>query len=365
MQTNQKHYSSSVRSDDEGDLPSLVEFSIDEGTARNIVFWSQLIRREDLHKIERFDYRATYRKGSDETVDDDEEGEEDGNTVRTDCDCLNVTGTEFWFTAYIKHSSLRVASERQSIAELASFFGLSTDADWKDEPTHTPQGNQAAVQFVQHVAGLSIWDYDQNDGTRYAECEEPDDGYLDSHNALMGMIEGAREALTLIEAAQVPVPRVVVVGTPAERNIFAEILEAKFVTVCLGDVERTVSCIRHGVLAEAILLDLPPDTLITADKFYDYSVFGEALVWLSPHFEFSTWQGRPVSEALAAYPQSSSNGPNNALSFPADKPNPSGVSESYITLAQLRDAEPDGETKWCLPNGLVLKITPMAAAIQS
>lgn len=365
MQANQKHYRSRVRSDDEGDLPNLVEFSIDEGTARNIVFWSQLIRREDLHKIERFDYRATYRKGSDETEDDDEQSEEDGNIVSTDCDCLNVTGTEFWFSAYLKNDNLEVLSERQNIAELAAFFGLSTEAEWKEEVSAPAPVFQAAVEHVQSLASMYIWGYDRNNGERYTECAEPDDGYLDSHNALMGMIEGARAALAVIKAGQVLVPRVAVVGTQAERNIFAEILEAKFVTVCLGDVERTVSCIRHGVLAEAILLDLPPDTLITAEKFYGYSVFGEALVWLSPHFEFSTWQGRPVSEALAAYPQSSSNGPNNALSFPADKPNPSGVSESYITLAQLRDAEPDGETKWCLPNGLVLKITPMAVAIQS
>lgn len=47
--------------------------------------------------------------------------------------------------------------------------------------------------FVSRVAGLSIWDYDQNDGTPYRECEEPTDGYLDSHSTLMDLIEEARQ----------------------------------------------------------------------------------------------------------------------------------------------------------------------------
>lgn len=50
--------------------------------------------------------------------------------------------------------------------------------------------------FVSRVAGLSIWDYDQNDGTPYRECEEPTDGYLDSHTTLMDLIEEARRLET-------------------------------------------------------------------------------------------------------------------------------------------------------------------------
>ena len=50
--------------------------------------------------------------------------------------------------------------------------------------------------FVSRVAGLSIWDYDQNDGTPYQECEEPTAGYLDSHTALMDLIEEARRLET-------------------------------------------------------------------------------------------------------------------------------------------------------------------------
>lgn len=51
----------------------------------------------------------------------------------------------------------------------------------------------ASAEFVDQVARLSIWDYDKDDGSRYEEIDdEPDEGYLDSHNCLMGLIEAAR-----------------------------------------------------------------------------------------------------------------------------------------------------------------------------
>lgn len=50
-------------------------------------------------------------------------------------------------------------------------------------------------KLVVQVAGLSIWDYDKNDGTPYEECDEPGDGHLDSHCCLMSTIEDAREIL--------------------------------------------------------------------------------------------------------------------------------------------------------------------------
>ena len=52
-----------------------------------------------------------------------------------------------------------------------------------------------AQQLVEQIAGLSIWGFDNNDGEPYAECDEPSDGYLDSHYALMDMIENARRIL--------------------------------------------------------------------------------------------------------------------------------------------------------------------------
>lgn len=51
----------------------------------------------------------------------------------------------------------------------------------------------AQAQFVDQVASLKIWSYDKYDGTAYAECEEPADGFLDSHTCLMDLIEQARQ----------------------------------------------------------------------------------------------------------------------------------------------------------------------------
>lgn len=51
---------------------------------------------------------------------------------------------------------------------------------------------EKAGKFVDQIAGLSIWDHDQNDGAPYEECEEPEEGYLDSHRCLMNLVEQAR-----------------------------------------------------------------------------------------------------------------------------------------------------------------------------
>lgn len=47
--------------------------------------------------------------------------------------------------------------------------------------------------LVMQLAALCIWDYDRDDGTPYEECDEPCDGYVDSHCCLMEFIEMARE----------------------------------------------------------------------------------------------------------------------------------------------------------------------------
>lgn len=44
-----------------------------------------------------------------------------------------------------------------------------------------------ALKFVDQVANLDIWDYDDTN-----ECERPSEGFLDSHCCLMGLIQDAR-----------------------------------------------------------------------------------------------------------------------------------------------------------------------------
>ena len=55
-----------------------------------------------------------------------------------------------------------------------------------------PAYAEKADKFVHQVGALSIWSYDRNDGTPYQECDEPADGFVDSHTCLMGLIEQAR-----------------------------------------------------------------------------------------------------------------------------------------------------------------------------
>jgi hypothetical protein len=58
----------------------------------------------------------------------------------------------------------------------------------------SPASEQALAlhSFVEMVAAMNIWSYDQDSGEPYKECEEPADGFLDSHCALMNLIEDAR-----------------------------------------------------------------------------------------------------------------------------------------------------------------------------
>lgn len=62
---------------------------------------------------------------------------------------------------------------------------------------HQVQARDLADQqkLVRNLAALSIWSYDRDDGSAYEECEEPDDGYVDSHMCLMRFIEQARSTL--------------------------------------------------------------------------------------------------------------------------------------------------------------------------
>lgn len=170
-----------MRSDSDSDaLPQLVVFVVDEVLAKEIVGLSAMVAANKLFKVQKFDYRADYfpfANPEDASTDDDL------NPVRTDADMLHVTETEFWFSATLKHTSVDVRSQRQSISELMSFFNL-TVAQCKavDEP----------MKFVRQVAGLDMWDYDGKAGVPYKECPRPSEGFLDSHCSLMGLIEQAR-----------------------------------------------------------------------------------------------------------------------------------------------------------------------------
>lgn len=56
-----KKYRTEVRTDSDYDeIPEVVEFGIDEATARKIAQLQALVKANDLYKVEQFDYRARY-----------------------------------------------------------------------------------------------------------------------------------------------------------------------------------------------------------------------------------------------------------------------------------------------------------------
>ena len=119
MHQEPKQYATSVRTDSDYDeIPSTVDFAIGESTAREIVDLARLVKERGLYKVEKFDYRATYHNAEGE---DEDESVED---ARTECDTLNVSDTEFWYSAYIKHTKVEILTERQSVADLAAHFGI-------------------------------------------------------------------------------------------------------------------------------------------------------------------------------------------------------------------------------------------------
>jgi len=104
--------------------PEVAIFVIDGKTAAEIVSLAQMVRANDLYKLERFHYRVQYlmydaQESADEAAKVGAESE-----VRTQADTLDVTDREFWFAGYIRHTDVVVKTENQSIAELAKHFGI-------------------------------------------------------------------------------------------------------------------------------------------------------------------------------------------------------------------------------------------------
>jgi hypothetical protein len=108
--------------DNYNDVPTVVEFTIDEATAAEIIRFAAIVKANDLYKVERFDYRATYLKYDPEQDPEDAKLAGEENEFRTEAEVLNVSDTEFWFSAYIKHTDIEILSEQQRIDDLVQHF---------------------------------------------------------------------------------------------------------------------------------------------------------------------------------------------------------------------------------------------------
>ncbi|AOU98252.1 hypothetical protein BI364_10030 [Acidihalobacter yilgarnensis] len=68
----------------------------------------------------------------------------------------------------------------------------ATVAEFSDETYAVLSPEKKMRRFVESIADLPLWEWDCDQGRPTAECEGPDGGYIESHQALMNYIEAAR-----------------------------------------------------------------------------------------------------------------------------------------------------------------------------
>lgn len=107
---------------------NLAEFTLDSKGASDILKLSAIAREMKLSRLERFDYSASFMREVPGTPEAVALGEE--NNVFVDCTSLVVTATDFYFRSYEKHSGIPISCAHQSLAELASHFGLGIQPTW-------------------------------------------------------------------------------------------------------------------------------------------------------------------------------------------------------------------------------------------
>lgn len=105
------HYQTQVRTDtDYADIPQGAAYSIDLEKAQTIIRLSNLVKANNLHCVEQFDYAVDWDWGD--------------NDGRTEAETLVVFSNEFCFAALVKHTNVDIRTERRPIADLAEHYGL-------------------------------------------------------------------------------------------------------------------------------------------------------------------------------------------------------------------------------------------------
>lgn len=150
-------------------------------------------------------------------------------------------------------------------------------------------------------------------------------------------------------------------------NVFVDLMNGEIVATddpsFRPDPEQIL--VRQDLVAREILSRLPADTKISRSSFEADADFGQALVWSSPHFDLSYWEGRTIGELLDAYYPGRHPERTNVLQYPTVRANGDGIRAKNITLAEVRDAlpvtncitAPGGGVAirgWQLPNGVTL-----------
>jgi hypothetical protein len=142
-----------------------------------------------------------------------------------------------------------------------------------------------------------------------------------------------------------------------DRNIFIEALNAKFVSISAPGFigERQEIRARRDLVAQEVLDTYPGDTVITRDLCDTDDVFNECLECMHLHryFEFPAREGQTVRQFQIGIPGE----PVclNTIQYSTRQANKDGVHVGYVTLQELWDATPLGESGWLLPSGYELR----------
>lgn len=141
-----------------------------------------------------------------------------------------------------------------------------------------------------------------------------------------------------------------------KRNIFSEALGAKFISISdpdfIGGLEEIR--VRRDLVAQEILGAYPSDTVITREMYDTDAVFAECLNWMHRHFEFPAWEGRTVCQFQMKHGFPGEPLCLNVMQYSTRHPNKEGVHAGKITLQDLWDATPLGESGWLLSSGYEL-----------
>lgn len=137
-----------------------------------------------------------------------------------------------------------------------------------------------------------------------------------------------------------------------QRDIFTEALQANFISTSMTEREEII--IRRDLAAQEILERYPSETLILRELYDADTVFGECLNWMHDLFEFPNWEGRMIGDFLENLGIPGEYERMNVIQYRTRQANKEGVSMDNITIQQLRDSSPLGETGWMLPSGLEL-----------
>lgn len=138
----ERRYETHVLSD--CDDVTTARFMLSETDAHEIFRLSALVAANGLHVVRKFDDRTSWMEGDADALTE----------ARSDADTLNVSESEFWFSANHKHNHSSLLTEHQSISELKEWLGVQDVVKNADEAASTLDVNS---QQVSHECIGTLW----------------------------------------------------------------------------------------------------------------------------------------------------------------------------------------------------------------